>query len=73
MFAACLYNVADGIFIGQGVGSAALGEVNIAVSHGITLKAPLIFCLPPGFGAEAIRLAVIFFTRYACQTLYSMI
>ena len=31
LFVTCLYNVADGIFVGQGVGSAALGAVNIGV------------------------------------------
>ena len=31
LFATYLYNVVDGIFVGQGVGSAALGAVNIAV------------------------------------------
>lgn len=31
MFVTYLYNVADGIFVGRGVGAAALGAVNIAV------------------------------------------
>lgn len=31
LFVTYLYNVVDGIFVGQGVGSAALGAVNIAV------------------------------------------
>ena len=29
MFATYLYNVVDGVFVGQGVGAAALGAVNI--------------------------------------------
>ena len=32
LFVTYLYNVVDGIFVGQGVGSAALGAVNIGVS-----------------------------------------
>ena len=31
LFMAYLYNVMDGIFVGQGVGAAALGAVNIGV------------------------------------------
>lgn len=31
LFVTYLYNVMDGIFVGQGVGSAALGAVNIGV------------------------------------------
>lgn len=31
LFVTYLYNVVDGIFVGQGVGSAALGAVNIGV------------------------------------------
>lgn len=31
LFVTYLYNVVDGIFVGRGVGSAALGAVNIAV------------------------------------------
>ena len=31
LFATYLYNVVDGIFVGQGVGTAALGAVNIGV------------------------------------------
>ena len=31
LFVTYLYNVIDGIFVGQGVGSAALGAVNISV------------------------------------------
>ena len=57
LFVTYLYNVVDGIFVGQGVGSAALGAVNIAVSRGIAVKALMIFCLPMVFGAEAVWLA----------------
>ena len=32
LFVTYLYNVVDGIFVGQGVGSAALGAVNIAAA-----------------------------------------
>lgn len=32
LFVTYLYNVVDGIFVGQGVGSAALGAVNERVS-----------------------------------------
>ncbi len=31
LFVTYLYNVVDGIFVGQGIGSAALGAVNIGV------------------------------------------
>ena len=31
LFVTYLYNVVDGIFVGQGVGAAALGAVNLAV------------------------------------------
>lgn len=31
LFVTCLYNMVDGIFVGRGVASAALGAVNIAV------------------------------------------
>ena len=47
LFVTYLYNVVDGIFVGQGVGSAALGAV----------KALMIFCLPLIFGAGAIWIA----------------
>lgn len=58
-----LYNVVDGIFVGQGIGSAALDAVNIAapfittMGRGIVLEALMIFCLPLIFGAESIWLA----------------
>ncbi len=40
LFVTYLYNVVDGIFVGQGVGSAALGAVNIGVPF-ITFVNPL--------------------------------
>lgn len=33
LFVTCLYNVVDGIFVGQGVGAAALGAVNIGCHY----------------------------------------
>lgn len=58
LFVTYLYNVVDGIFVGQGVGSAALGAADvIAVSRGIVVKALMIFCLPVVFGMEAVWLA----------------
>lgn len=39
LFVTYLYNVVDGIFVGQGIGSAALGAVNIAVPFITTVVA----------------------------------
>ena len=39
LFVTYLYNVVDGIFVGQGIGSAALGAVNIAVPFTTTVVA----------------------------------
>lgn len=36
LFVTYLYNVVDGIFVGQGVGATALGAVNIGVPEAIT-------------------------------------
>ena len=40
LFVTYLYNVIDGIFVGQGVGSAALGAVNIGVPFTPVLLLP---------------------------------
>ena len=47
LFVTYLYNVVDGIFVGQGVGSAALGAVNIAVPF-ITSVVALTAMFPMG-------------------------
>ena len=49
-----LYNVVDGIFVGQGVGSAALGAVNIAVLF-ITTMTALTAMFPMG-GATVVAI-----------------
>ena len=49
-----LYNIVDGIFIGQGVGSAALGAVNIAVPF-MTAAVALVSMMPMG-GATIIAI-----------------
>lgn len=65
LFVTYLYNVVDGIFVGQGVGAAALGAVNVAVPF-ITFVVALIAMFPmggatvaPSVLAEAIRQAQI--------------
>ena len=45
LFVIYLYNVVDGIFVGRGVGSAALGAVNIAVPF-ITFVVASRLCSP---------------------------
>ena len=47
LFVTYLYNVMDGIFVGQGVGSAALGAVNIGVPF-ITFAAAIVAMFPMG-------------------------
>ena len=47
LFATYLYNVVDGIFVGQGVGTAALGAVNIGVPF-ITLMVAIAAMFPMG-------------------------
>lgn len=47
LFVAYLYNVVDGIFVGQGVGDTALGAVNIAV-HFITSMVAIVAMFPMG-------------------------
>ena len=47
LFATYLYNVVDGIFVGQGVGAQALGAVNIAVPF-ITFTVALAAMFPMG-------------------------
>lgn len=51
-FVTYLYNVVDGIFVGQGVGSAALGAVNIAVPF-ITFVVAITAMFPMGGAAVA--------------------
>lgn len=56
LFATYLYNVVDGIFVGQGVGSAALGAVNIGVPF-ITFAVATAAMFPMGGGTVvAIRM-----------------
>lgn len=47
LFATYLYNVVDGIFVGQGVGAQALGAVNVAVPF-ITFTVALAAMFPMG-------------------------
>ena len=54
LFVTYLYNVMDGIFVGQGVGSAALGAVNIGVPF-ITFAVALVSMFPMG-GATVIAI-----------------
>ena len=54
LFVTYLYNVVDGIFVGQGVGSAALGAVNIAVSF-ITFVVAITAMFPMG-GATVVAI-----------------
>lgn len=54
LFVTYLYNVVDGIFVGQGVGSAALGAVNIGVPF-ITLVVALAAIFPMG-GATVVAI-----------------
>ncbi len=54
LFVTYLYNVVDGIFVGQGVGSAALGAVNIAVPF-ITFVVAVTAMFPMG-GATVVAI-----------------
>lgn len=54
LFVTYLYNVVDGIFVGQGIGSAALGAVNIAVPF-ITFVVAIAEMLPMG-GATVVAI-----------------
>lgn len=54
LFVTYLYNVVDGIFVGQGVGSAALGAVNIGVPF-ITFVVAIAAMLPMG-GATVVAI-----------------
>ena len=54
LFVIYLYNVVDGIFVGQGIGSAALGAINIAVPF-ITFVVALTATFPMG-GATVVAI-----------------
>lgn len=54
LFVTYLYNVMDGIFVGQGIGSAALGAVNIGVPF-ITFAVAIVAMFPMG-GATIIAI-----------------
>ena len=56
LFVTYLYNVVDGIFVGQGVGSAALGAVNIAVPFITTVVAVTAMFPMGGATVVAIRM-----------------
>ena len=56
LFVTYLYNVVDGIFVGQGVGSAALGAVNIAVPFITTVVAVTAMFPMGGAAIVAIRM-----------------
>ena len=54
LFVTYLYNVVDGIFVGQGVGAAALGAVNIGVPF-ITFVVAIAAMFPMG-GATVVAI-----------------
>lgn len=54
LFVTYLYNVVDGIFVGQGVGSAALGAVNIGMPF-ITFLVAIAAMFPMG-GATVVAI-----------------
>ena len=54
LFVTYLYNVVDGIFVGQGVGAAALGAVNIGVPF-ITFVVAVAAMFPMG-GATVVAI-----------------
>ena len=54
LFVTYLYNVIDGIFVGQGIGSAALGAVNIGVPF-ITFVVAIAAMFPMG-GATVVAI-----------------
>ena len=54
LFVTYLYNVVDGIFVGQGVGTAALGAVNIGVPF-ITFVVAIAAMFPMG-GATVVAI-----------------
>lgn len=54
LFVTYLYNVVDGIFVGQGVGAAALGAVNIGVPF-ITFAVAVAAMFPMG-GATVVAI-----------------
>lgn len=54
LFVTYLYNVVDGVFVGQGVGSAALGAVNIGVPF-ITFAVAIAAMFPMG-GATVVAI-----------------
>lgn len=56
LFVTYLYNVVDGIFVGQGVGPAALGAVNIGVPF-ITLVVAIAAMFPMG-GATVVAIRI---------------
>ena len=56
LFVTYLYNVVDGIFVGQGVGSAALGAVNIAVPFITSITAVTAMVPMGGATVVAIRM-----------------
>lgn len=56
LFVTYLYNVVDGIFVGQGVGSAALGAVNIGVPF-ITFVVAIAAMFPMG-GATVVAIRI---------------
>lgn len=56
LFVTYLYNVVDGIFVGRGVGSAALGAVNLAVPYITTVVALTALFPMGGATVAAIRM-----------------
>lgn len=56
LFVTYLYNVVDGIFVGQGIGSAALDAVNIAVPFITTVVAVAAMFPMGGAAIVAIRM-----------------
>lgn len=54
LFVTYLYNVVDGVFVGRGIGSATLGEVNIGVPF-ITFVVAIAAMFPMG-GATVVAI-----------------
>lgn len=81
LFVTYLYNVVDGIFVGQGVGSSALGAVNIGVPF-ITFVVAIAAMFPMG-GATVVAIRMgrkdkdganhAFMTAFALTALLSVI
>lgn len=77
LFVTYLYNVVDGIFVGQGVGAAALGAVNIGVPF-ITFVIAIAAMFPMGGASklsaemrEMSRQYLFFYSAFSVPALMS--